>query len=583
MCVSENTSNDPGHGIVQPGLTINSNDLAIVTSTSTDTSTGTPQTEIVQAAITQAITVDATVSDTKTVSSTSASSSSTLSGTTTSAPSAKVTSTESATTSTAATSSSSSSTSASAKTTSAPTSTSQTETSSSSSTSASSSQSKISSTASVTDSTPLSSSSSTTSSVATPVAISAATTSAGPTTVQVFSTDGHLTTLTTQVFAATSTSSPPPAQSALSTTETITINLQISSSFSSMKRDRPVDGSVISSPYTAYDSVSSVNTHLSISNPSTLISIMLNKAAVGGVFGAAGLVFLILLLAVVLKIVRYRSRRQFEKDLDEQVEQEVRSGTPMFGVGKDDDGLSIMGGRVDGFIDPEKAAVARSGYGYPNTTAYPTYGGPIPPQATQQAYYSPNAPSGAPRRSPPQDQSPYSNFHDGSGGLSRTISRSSNRSYGSMQQPPMNAFASTIQNAGPVLAPATFAATTYGPYRHGSPAPSAQSQSWQSQNQAGFGARPGTPLSLTPGGGRGDVPTPPRSVYNPTGNRSESPAFLARYGSSRSPRNSQGENGNVGGRQVTQIQTGGLAAPSHGKEPPSPNVPLPNPFDQRDQ
>ncbi|KAJ3709607.1 hypothetical protein C8R42DRAFT_413511 [Lentinula raphanica] len=428
-------------------LTINSNDLAIVTSTSTDTSTGTPQTEIVQAAITQAITVDATDSDTKTVSSTSASSSSTLSGTTTSAPSAKVTSTESATTSTAATSSSSSSTSASAKTTSAPTSTSQTETSSSSSTSASSSRSKISSTASVTDSTPLSSSSSTTSSVATPVAISAATTSAGPTTVQVFSTDGHLTTLTTQVFAATSTSSPPPAQSALSTTETF----------------------------------------------------FKNKAAVGGVFGAAGLVFLILLLAIVLKIVRYRSRRQFEKDLDEQVEQEVRSGTPMFGVGKDDDGLSIMGGRVDGFIDPEKAAVARSGCGYPNTTAYPTYGGPIPPQATQQAYYSPNAPSGAPRRSPPQDQSPYSNFHDGSGGLSRTISRSSNRSYGSMQQPPMNAFASTIQNAGPVLAPATFAATTYGPYRHGSPAPSAQSQSWQSQNQAGFGARPGTPLSLTPG------------------------------------------------------------------------------------
>lgn len=323
-----------------------------------------------------------------------------------------------------------------------------------------------------------------------------------------------------------------------------------------------------------------------IANVSAVYRFFKNKAAVGGVFGAAGLIFLVVLLAVVLKIVRYRSRRKFEKDLDEQVQQEVRSGTPMFGLGKEDDGLSIMGGRAGVISDPEKAAYADSGYGYPNTAAsYPTYGGSAPPQAAQPAYYSPNAYSS--RRNPSRGQSQDFNYRDG--GLSRVDSRGSARSYGTLNQPPMNAFGpSQSISAGanaPAFAPATFAAH-YGEYRHASPAPS--TQSWQSHNQA-FGARPGTPSALTPGGRGNSIPAPPRNVYTPQDVRSDSPAVLSRYSPSHSSRTSgdgYGADAYIVGR-ITQIQTqnvGGLAVgPAYGKEPPSPNVPLPNPFDQRDR
>ncbi|KAJ3986033.1 hypothetical protein F5890DRAFT_1062337 [Lentinula detonsa] len=501
----------------------NSNNSDITSATNT-LSAGTLQAGVIQAAATQVTTVGTTdVIDSKALSATSSGSASV----TTSATSVVI-STQSVATSARTTSSSSSSSTTSAKVTSVLTTSASQATTTSLSSSASVSLSKASSTASSSDST---------SSVAqtTQAPSPSATTSAGFTAVQAVSTgtvDGHLTTLTTQVFEATSSSSAQPTPTALGAE-----------------------------------------------------SFFENKAAVGGVFGAAGLVFLIVFLAVVLKIVRYRSRKQFEKDLDEQVQHEVRSGTPMFGLGKDDDGLSIMGGRAGGIGDPEKAMYANSGNGYTNTAVYPTYSGSVPPMAAQPAYYSPNTFNGVPRRSPSQDQSLYY----GDSGLSRTNSHGSTRSYGSLNQPPMNAFASPTSNAAtnaPIFAPVTFAAN-YGEYRHASTAPSTRSWQSQNQNQAVSGARPGTPLALTPGSRGNSIPSPPRNVLAPLGTRSDSPAVLARYSlsSSRNSKDGYGANAYIAG-QITQIQTqsmGGLGAPAHGKEPPSPNVPLPNPFDQRDQ
>ncbi|KAJ4464820.1 hypothetical protein C8R41DRAFT_113393 [Lentinula lateritia] len=487
----------------------------------TPTGAGPLQAGIIQAAATQETTVASTDADAKTLSTTSSASSA-------SEASSSSVSQTTITTSTKATSTTSSSTSSS---TSAKV--------SSVSTSASSGTSTSTSSISVLQSKASSTTSASVSSSASPIAQSvqatqtSSSTATGSAAVEIVSTgtvDGHLTTLTTQVFAATSSSGQPtPTQ--LDSTETF----------------------------------------------------FKNKAAVGGVFGAAGLIFLIVLLAVVLKIVRYRSRRKFEKDLDEQVQQEVRSGTPMFGLGKEDDGLSIMGGRAGVISDPEKAAYADSGYGYPNTAAsYPTYVGSAPPQAAQPAYYSPNVYSS--RRNPSRGQSQDFNYRDG--GLSRVDSRGSARSYGTLNQPPMNAFGpSQAISAGanaPAFAPATFAAH-YGEYRHASPA--ASTESWQSHNQA-FGARPGTPSALTPGGRGNSIPAPPRNVYTPQDVRSDSPAVVARYSPSHSSRTSgdgYGADAYIAGR-TTQIQNvGGLAVgPADGKEPPSPNVPLPNPFDQRD-
>ncbi|KAJ3920639.1 hypothetical protein F5877DRAFT_76979 [Lentinula edodes] len=509
------------------GTSSNSSATSVDTANASATATGAGslQAGIIQAAATQETTTASTDADAKTLSAISSissafeTSSSSVSQTT-------------ITTSTKATSTTSSSTSSSTSA----------KVSSVSTTSASSGTSTSTSSISVSQSKASSTTSASVSSSASPIAQSVqaiqtpSSTATGSAAVEIVSTgtvDGHLTTLTTQVFAATSSSGQPtPTQ--LDSTETF----------------------------------------------------FKNKAAVGGVFGAAGLIFLIVLLAVVLKIVRYRSRRKFEKDLDEQVQQEVRSGTPMFGLGKEDDGLSIMGGRAGVISDPEKAAYADSGYGYPNTAAsYPTYGGSAPPQAAQPAYYSPNAYSS--RRNPSRGQSQDFNYRDG--GLSRVDSRGSARSYGTLNQPPMNAFGpSQSISAGanaPAFAPATFAAH-YGEYRHASPAPS--TQSWQSHNQA-FGARPGTPSALTPGGRGNSIPAPPRNVYTPQDVRSDSPAVLSRYSPSHSSRTSgdgYGADAYIVGR-ITQIQTqnvGGLAVgPAYGKEPPSPNVPLPNPFDQRDR
>lgn len=316
-----------------------------------------------------------------------------------------------------------------------------------------------------------------------------------------------------------------------------------------------------------------------------------NKAAVGGVFGAVGLISLILLLAIVLKIVRYRSNRKFERELNEQVDNEIRSGSPMFGFGKEDDGMSVRGmGMGAGMMDPEKAAYAGVGsYTSGNTAAYAAYGDRAPQAALQPAYYSPNAFGGAPRR-PSLDHS-------------RTGSQGSNRSYGSLAGTPMNPFAPATFAAPP----ATFASpgynynngpnnyaiaspappANYGEYRGPSPAPS--TQSYQS-----FGARPGTPTALTPGGGRGS-PAPgvtiPRGVYDPRtpspgiigsgiGVRPESPVVPLQY--SRSSRGSREYVPSGLGRQPTQtlgVPAGNL---SRGNSVNSIKAPLPNPFDERD-
>jgi len=312
---------------------------------------------------------------------------------------------------------------------------------------------------------------------------------------------------------------------------------------------------------------------------------------VGGVFGAGGIVALIVLLAVVLRIVRYRSNRQLERELDEKVAEEVRAGTPMFGMGKEDDGLSIMGGRASGLSDPEKAyggaypqAGVGVGYGAANTAAYATYGG----AAAQPAFYSPNSSNNAPRRYMSYQSSQYNN--DGNNGHERTDSLGSARSYGSYNQPPMNAFAHNLNAPSAPLGNGAFASATfaanYGEYRHPSPAPS--TQSWQSRNQT-FGARAGMPSALTPGGGLavpGPGPTLPRGVYTPLGARPDSPAVLGHLSSSNSPQSSRDAQGAYSAdtylsRQVSR--TGGLTAPVQGPEPPSPNVALPNPFDERDK
>lgn len=322
-------------------------------------------------------------------------------------------------------------------------------------------------------------------------------------------------------------------------------------------------------------------------------SFLKNKPAVGAVFGVGGLVALIALLAIILKIVRYRANRKFERELDEKVAEEVRAGTPMsFGFGKEDDGLSIIGGRAGGLSDPERAygggaytnqAGFGVGYGGANTSAYATYGG----AAAQPAFYSPNSSNSTPRRYP-SDPTQYTQYNNGGNGLERTESHTSTRSYGTLNQAPMNAFApnSNAPGANGPFAPATFAAN-YGEYRHASPAPS--TQSWQSQTP--YGARPGTPSALTPGG-RGPTPGPalPRGVYAPLGARSDSPAVLGRYSPSHSPQNSKDGQGvyaaeayvtDPRGQSPRAQAQGGLAAPARGPEPPSPNVSLPNPFDQR--
>jgi len=323
-------------------------------------------------------------------------------------------------------------------------------------------------------------------------------------------------------------------------------------------------------------------------------SFLKNKPAVGAVFGVGGLVVLIALLAIILKIVRYRANRKFERELDEKVAEEVRAGTPMsFGFGKEDDGLSIIGGRAGGLSDPERAYGGGAytnqtgfgiGYGAANTSAYATYGG----AAAQPAFYSPNSSNSTPRRYP-SDPTQYTQYNNGGNGLQRTESHTSTRSYGTLNQAPMNAFApnSNAPGANGPFAPATFTAN-YGEYRHASPAPS--TQSWQSQTP--YGARPGTPSALTPGG-RGPTPgpAPPRGVYAPLGARSDSPAVLGRYSPSHSPQNSKDGQGvyaaeayvtDFRGQSPRAQAQGGLAAPARGPEPPSPNVSLPNPFDQRD-
>ncbi|KAJ3869356.1 hypothetical protein EV359DRAFT_59876 [Lentinula novae-zelandiae] len=561
------------------GTSSNSSATSVDTANASATPTGAGplQAGIIQAAATQETTVASTDADAKTLSTTSSASSASE------ATSSSVSQTT-ITTSTKATSTTSSSTSSS---TSAKV--------SSVSTSASSGTSTSTSSISVLQSKASSTTSASVSSSASPIAQSVqatqtpSSTATGSAAVEIVSTgtvDGHLTTLTTQVFAATSSSGQPtPTQ--LDSTETFSITGK-SHSFAAWWSHHLVDDYIALWDYELSISSafpSALRMSQLIANVSAVYRFFKNKAAVGGVFGAAGLIFLIVLLAVVLKIVRYRSRRKFEKDLDEQVQQEVRSGTPMFGLGKEDDGLSIMGGRAGVISDPEKAAYADSGYGYPNTAAsYPTYVGSAPPQAAQPAYYSPNVYSS--RRNPSRGQSQDFNYRDG--GLSRVDSRGSARSYGTLNQPPMNAFGpSQAISAGanaPAFAPATFAAH-YGEYRHASPAPS--TQSWQSHNQA-FGARPGTPSALTPGGRGNSIPAPPRNVYTPQDVRSDSPAVVARYSPSHSSRTSgdgYGADAYIAGR-TTQIQTqnvGGLAVgPADGKEPPSPNVPLPNPFDQRD-
>ncbi|KAJ4464778.1 hypothetical protein C8J55DRAFT_566681 [Lentinula edodes] len=552
-------------------------DTAIASATATGA--GSLQAGIIQAAATQETTTASTDADAKTlsaissISSASETSSSSVSQTT-------------ITTSTKATSTTSSSTSSSTSA----------KVSSVSTTSASSGTSTSTSSFSVSQSKASTTTSASVSSSASPIAQSVqatqtpSSTATGSAAVEIVSTgtvDGHLTTLTTQVFAATSSSGQPtPTQ--LDSTETFSITGK-SHSFAARWSYLLVDDQIALWDYElsiSFALPSALRMSQLIANVSAVYRFFKNKAAVGGVFGAAGLIFLIVLLAVVLKIVRYRSRRKFEKDLDEQVQQEVRSGTPMFGLGKEDDGLSIMGGRAGVISDPEKAAYADSGYGYPNTAAlYPSYGGSALPQAAQPAYYSPNVYSS--RRNPSRGQSQDFNYRDG--GLSRVDSRGSARSYGTLNQPPMNAFGpSQSISAGanaPAFAPATFAAH-YGEYRHASPAPS--TQSWQSHNQA-FGARPGTPSALTPGGRGNSIPAPPRNVYTPQDVRSDSPAVLARYSPSHSSRTSgdgYAADAYIAGR-ITQIQTqnvGGLAVgPAYGKEPPSPNVPLPNPFDQKDR
>ncbi|KAF5391970.1 hypothetical protein D9757_003289 [Collybiopsis confluens] len=318
-----------------------------------------------------------------------------------------------------------------------------------------------------------------------------------------------------------------------------------------------------------------------------------NKAAVGGVFGAVGLISLILLLAIVLKIVRYRARRTFERELDEQVERETRAGTP-FAFGKeDDDDLNVMG-RAPGLADPEKAygggyTINQPGqpYAFGSTAAYATYSSSA--AATQPAYYSPNSNlNSTPRRYPSQDtaqiDSRYYNVNAGGSELSHSGSRGSNASYGTLNQPPMNAFSPVSgANSGPIFAPATFN-SNYGEYRNVSPPPA----SLNSGPSVSYAARPGTPSSLTPGANRGvpaAQPAPPRGAFTPLGSRPDSPAILARYGQGHS--SSRGSSGDdtyavdayaTGGAQYLQAP---ITSTSGGKEPPSPRADLPNPFDRR--
>ncbi|KIK64909.1 hypothetical protein GYMLUDRAFT_56425 [Collybiopsis luxurians FD-317 M1] len=306
-----------------------------------------------------------------------------------------------------------------------------------------------------------------------------------------------------------------------------------------------------------------------------------NKAAVGGTFGAVGLVSLFLLLAIVLKIVRYRARRKFEKDLDEQVERETRAGTP-FGFGKEDDDIL-----PPGLSDPEKAYggpyanQAGPGYAMGNTAAYATYGSAA---AMQPAYYSPNSGGAMPRRySPPQ----FGNGYNTGNGLSRPPSGGSAKSYGTLNQAPMNAFAPAPAGPtgpAPTFAPPTFAGN-YGEYRGAhSPAPSSNSNT---SSTIAYLARPGTPSSLTPGGGTGPAPAALSRPYAALGTRPDSPAILARYGRSSGGSEDSGTYGAEAysttasiKRERSLAQTG-LAVPDNGNVEPS-SLHLPNPFDQRD-
>ncbi|KAE9387769.1 hypothetical protein BT96DRAFT_475353 [Gymnopus androsaceus JB14] len=254
-----------------------------------------------------------------------------------------------------------------------------------------------------------------------------------------------------------------------------------------------------------------------------------------------------------------------------------------------------IGMGAGGMLDPEKAYAGVGSYANGNTAAYAAYGDRAPQAALQQAYYSPNAPGGAPRRYPSQ-------------GHSRTGSLGSNRSYGSLGGTPMNAFApatfaappGTYANSNPnynnynygEYRPATaspVAPANYGEYRGPSPAPS--TQSYQS-----YGARPGTPNSLTPGGAGRASPVSgvalPRGVYDP---RTPSPAGVIGSGIGigvrpdlpvvpvGGPRRGSRDYVPSGlGRQPTQ--TLGLPASNlmRGNSVNSIKAPLPNPFDQRD-
>lgn len=400
--------------------------------------------------------------------------------------------------------------------------------------------------------------------------------------------------------ASTASDSSRSASAATNTASAVTTTQTPSVASSLVPVTSVIDGSTITTEVIAVATTSSTDGGAKASasphqDLSTTQEFFDNKAAVGGVFGAVGLVSLILLLAIVLKIVRYRARRNFERELDEQVEKETRAGTP-FGFGKEDDDDLNMMGRPSGLADPEKAYGAGyasnnlPGQPYPfgNTAAYATYSSSA--AAVQPAYYSPNSTgNGAPRRYPSQDtgadqfDSRYYNNLSGGSEPRRAGPRGSNGSYGTLNQPPMNAFSPVSgPNAGPVFAPATFNGN-YGEYRNVSPPPASASVRSASPTVAPYGARPSTPSSLTPGGNTGFQPAaaaPPRNAFTPLGSRPDSPAILARYGQGRSFSRDDTYTADAyaaaGGGQYLR------APPASTNEPPSPKAALPNPFEQRD-
>ncbi|KAE9392046.1 hypothetical protein BT96DRAFT_1058758 [Gymnopus androsaceus JB14] len=174
---------------------------------------------------------------------------------------------------------------------------------------------------------------------------------------------------------------------------------------------------------------------------------------------------LILPLTIVLQIVQYHTNRKFERELNEQVDNEVQSGTPIFGFGKEDDEMSVRG------IGMGAGAIKH-------------------PRLLSDQRITRPTPSGAPRCYP----SPRPLLLGIPG----------------LQLNPTNAFALATSTA-----PGTYANNkpnynyNYGDYRSATsspvlpanygeycgPSPAPSTQSYQS-----YGARPGTPTALTPGG-----------------------------------------------------------------------------------